>query len=309
MRVALFIRNGLVGNVALNSLVPQMIEVGFEPVLYNTGEPYYKKADNPELKEVSFLETVLLRDVVDPFMEEASLLLNMDITKLHYTNKQLVKKYDLEYYEVEDFNSSEFINHITNDMKMVGAISIRILPIFGENILRVFKDKGFIWNLHTGLLPKYKGIHIPYRSIENNEKFYGWTLHKIDHEIDTGDIIAMDYLPLDVHKPILETYMDMSDKGVAMVMGALMFYQKRGVIMSKPQVIDRDSYYTYPTSVEMKKWNAQGIIFAKDIVKTYTNFYTEIDSPQEAELTQRLQIALEESGYNLSAQTNNIKVA
>lgn len=288
MRVALFIRNGLVGNVALNALVPQMVEMGIEPILYNTGEPYYSKADNPELKEIGFLETALLRDIVEPLMEEVQQIANVHNQDICYTNKQLAQKYSLQFKVVKNVNDPEFVKEILDDKKIIGSISIRILQIFKEDIIQAFENKGFMWNLHTGLLPKYKGVHIPYRAIENNESTYGWTLHNIDKGVDTGAIIATDGLPLNPHKPVLETYTDMSEKGVAMIMGALLFYKKYGQIKAKPQTADQTSYFTYPTSEEMQQWNNQGISFANDIVETYTKLYTVVGTSQETALRNKL---------------------
>lgn len=291
MKVALFIRNGLVGNVVLNALVPQMIEIGIEPVLYNTGEPYYKKADNPELKEIGYLETTLLKEIVEPLLMGIQDVSNEDSAEICYTNKQLAKKYGLSYFEVPDVNSPDFIEEIENDKDLNGSISIRITQIFKENIINSIGSKGFMWNLHTGLLPKYKGVHIPYRAIENNESDYGWTLHNIDGGVDTGTIIATDKLPLDPNHTILDTYLGMSEKGTAMMMGALLFFKNRGNIRAKSQETDKESYFTYPSNAEMQKWNNQGIKFSENIVDTYCNLFATRGSVEEQNLREALDAA------------------
>lgn len=288
MKVALFIRNGLVGNVALNALIPQMIEAGIEPALYNTGEPYYKQADNPELKEVGYLETTLLKEVVEPFMREAQDVSKEQDDDICYTNKQLAQRYDLDYVEVPDVNSSDFIEVIESDKELVGSISIRITQIFREDIIKAINSKGFMWNLHTGLLPKYKGVHIPYRAIENSESHYGWTLHHIDSGVDTGAIIATDKLSLNPAKSILNTYLDMTEKGTAMMIGAMLFYKARGTIPAQTQTTDKESYFTYPTSAEMQRWSNQGVHFVDDIVETYCNLFTAKGSVEERQLRLRL---------------------
>lgn len=47
-----------------------------------------------------------------------------------------------------------------------------------------------IVNIHFSLLPKYKGMYTSAWPILNGEEESGVTLHKIDHGIDTGDILA-----------------------------------------------------------------------------------------------------------------------
>ncbi len=291
MKVALFIRNGIVGNVVLNKLVQQMLEMGITPVLFNTGEPYYQKSDIPELNEVGFLETGLLRDVVEPFMEVMPPPSNRNVAL--YTNKQLVKRYGLEYYEVNDVNGFDFAKHIVNDDKIVGGISIRILPIFKQEIINIFEEKGFMWNMHTGLLPRYKGVHIPYRAMVNNESIYGWTLHRTNSGVDTGAILITDYLPLNPKAPVLDTYLGMTDKGADMIVNALASYSEKGTPAGTPQTTESGSYFTYPTREEMKGWNAQGIIFSNDIVDTYVGLYAVPNTLQAQALKNRLEKEIE----------------
>lgn len=47
-----------------------------------------------------------------------------------------------------------------------------------------------LFNIHFSLLPKYKGMYTSALPILNGETTSGVTLHKIDHGIDTGDIIS-----------------------------------------------------------------------------------------------------------------------
>ena len=47
-----------------------------------------------------------------------------------------------------------------------------------------------LYNIHFSLLPKYKGMHTSVWPILNGDKSSGVTLHKIDHGIDTGNIVA-----------------------------------------------------------------------------------------------------------------------
>lgn len=47
-----------------------------------------------------------------------------------------------------------------------------------------------IYNIHFSKLPKYKGMHTSVWPILFGDKEAGVTLHKVDHGIDTGDIVA-----------------------------------------------------------------------------------------------------------------------
>ena len=46
-----------------------------------------------------------------------------------------------------------------------------------------------IINIHPSLLPKYKGLNTHQRAIKNKEKFSGCTVHYVNGELDSGNII------------------------------------------------------------------------------------------------------------------------
>ena len=57
-------------------------------------------------------------------------------------------------------------------------------------INKELSNKHNIINLHPSLLPKYKGLMTQKRMLINNEKEFGFTIHKVSAELDAGDIIC-----------------------------------------------------------------------------------------------------------------------
>ena len=57
-------------------------------------------------------------------------------------------------------------------------------------INKELSSKHNIINLHPSLLPKYKGLMTQKRMLINNEKEFGFTIHKVSAELDAGDIIC-----------------------------------------------------------------------------------------------------------------------
>ena len=45
-------------------------------------------------------------------------------------------------------------------------------------------------NLHPSILPAYKGLMTQKRMLINNEKNYGFTLHKVSNALDEGETIS-----------------------------------------------------------------------------------------------------------------------
>ena len=53
----------------------------------------------------------------------------------------------------------------------------------------ILKFKGHILNIHPSLLPKYKGLNTHERAIKNKDDYSGCTVHFVNSELDSGEII------------------------------------------------------------------------------------------------------------------------
>ena len=55
---------------------------------------------------------------------------------------------------------------------------------------------GRIINLHPSLLPKYKGLHAVEQAMESGDKITGCTVHYVNEELDSGEIIKQAEVPI-----------------------------------------------------------------------------------------------------------------
>lgn len=101
--------------------------------------------------------------------------------------KNFVKSRNLNFIEYDTLDDVFFIQKIKNlnaDVAVVCSFNYKIPKILLDSV----KD-GFI-NVHPSLLPEYRGPN-PYSTvILNGEKETGVTLHFMDENFDTGDIIT-----------------------------------------------------------------------------------------------------------------------
>ena len=61
------------------------------------------------------------------------------------------------------------------------------MRILSKNFIKKFKGK--IINIHPSYLPKYKGLNTSVRSLRNNEKYSGCSVHYVSEKLDSGKII------------------------------------------------------------------------------------------------------------------------
>lgn len=100
-----------------------------------------------------------------------------------------------------------------------------------------------IFNIHFSSLPKYKGMFTSAWPILNNESHSGVTLHKIDHGIDTGPIIAQRTFELDGDETAKSLYLKYIKFGTELVIANIEGLLDDSYTCS-PQSPDHSSYYS-----------------------------------------------------------------
>ncbi|MDE2927070.1 MAG: methionyl-tRNA formyltransferase [Acidobacteriota bacterium] len=131
-----------------------------------------------------------------------------------------------------DAEALEFLRQARPDVMVVVA--------FGQILPREF----FAWprfgslNVHTSLLPRYRGAAPVVHAILNGEKETGVTIMKLDEGMDTGDVLAQSTTPIgpDVTSGDLER--QLSRQGVELLLGTLPSYLS-GELQARPQDHER----------------------------------------------------------------------
>ena len=140
--------------------------------------------------------------------------------------------------EVIDYNISlsdkGFLQRIKNlniDLGVVSSFNKR-LP---KELLQLSKD-GFI-NLHPSKLPDYRGANPYSHVIINGEEESAITLHYMDENFDTGDIISQYCFNLDLNETMGTLFYRTNQMCAAMLYEALDYYEKNE-FPRKPQPTD-----------------------------------------------------------------------
>lgn len=101
--------------------------------------------------------------------------------------KKILKKYNLKLINLEksinDIDSISIINSYKPDL----LISILGSEIFRSEIIKL--PKYGILNLHSSLLPKYRGLMPAFWVLHNKEKYTGVSVFFVDEGIDSGPIL------------------------------------------------------------------------------------------------------------------------
>ena len=163
-----------------------------------------------------------------------------------------------ELLKCENVNAPDFIK----EMKLYQAdlfISIRFAQIFRNDIIAV--PKRGVLNLHSAVLPDYKGIMGTLHNLKDQKHEYGCTLHYINNsDIDTGDIISIAKRPVETKKSLLWHIIKLYPMGVKLILDAIDQLSKFDKIPSNKQDMSKGAYFSVPTNEHFQKLKDCGIV-------------------------------------------------
>ncbi len=144
--------------------------------------------------------------------------------------KQFALKHQLPIAQPEKLKSPEFFAQIQAwqpDIQIV--VAFRMLP----ELIWSFPPMGTL-NVHGSLLPKYRGAAPINWAIINGEKETGVTTFRLQHAIDTGDILLQERIPISPDMTAGELHDTMMEVGAQTLVKTL-HGLITGIIQSKPQ--------------------------------------------------------------------------
>lgn len=128
-----------------------------------------------------------------------------------------VKKYALQQglkilqpYKLKEPQFLEELKSLQADLQVV--VAFRMLP----EVVWDMPPLGTI-NVHGSLLPQYRGAAPINRAVINGEKETGVTTFKLQHEIDTGDILLQEKISIAANETAGELHDKMKDVGAQLL--------------------------------------------------------------------------------------------
>jgi len=132
-------------------------------------------------------------------------------------------------------------------------LSIRYGTILKDAVLAI--PRIGVLNLHSGLLPAYKGVMATFRALLNGDSEIGTTLHWIeDSSIDTGRIIATTTMPVVPGKSYLAHVLALYEGGCDLLVDAVGRLERGEELASRPQG-GGGNYFSFPDQAELEAWH------------------------------------------------------
>ena len=153
-----------------------------------------------------------------------------------------------------------------------------ILTIRYGHILReraIAHAKHGVINLHSGLLPQYRGILSTLYAMANGDADIGCTLHWIvDPGIDSGPIIAIARRPVEQGRSLFWHIMSLYPLGVPLIVEVVRRLTSGEPVPRQVQPAVEGTYRSTPTAADVEILTSRGIeLFdAEDLRETFARF-------------------------------------
>jgi len=150
-------------------------------------------------------------------------------------------------------NSNDSLNKIKS-FKPDLLVSILGNQIFKRELLDL-APKGCI-NLHTALLPKYRGLMPTFWVMKNNEKYTGVSVFFVDEGIDSGPIIVQEKVQI-TNLTQAQLIKKTKKIGMELIVKAVKLISEDNLILI-PNPESEKTYYSFPTRNDVIEFNKNG---------------------------------------------------
>ena len=144
-----------------------------------------------------------------------------------------------------------------------------------------------VLNLHSGLLPAYRGVLATFRALMNGDQEIGCTLHRIsDGTIDTGAVIATGRVSVSPERSLLGHVLCLYPVGVELIVHALKQLERRLPLEAVRQFAGEGQYFSYPGAAEWAEFTRRGmrVTDSAELLGVYQRYLgTDSAGPQAAE--------------------------
>jgi methionyl-tRNA formyltransferase len=168
--------------------------------------------------------------------------------------KAIARQHGLRLLTPESVNAPDFLGQLREiDPDLV--ISVSCPQIFGRELLGVPRH-GCI-NVHSALLPHYRGMLPTFWVLAEGEERTGVTVHYMSPGIDGGDILGQTSISI-AREETLRSLMRKCKTAAADLVLETVRRFRAGEVRTLPNPPDEGSYFSFPTRDDVMRFKARG---------------------------------------------------
>ena len=248
MRIAFLANRDIQSNFALNILTNKLSHHSI--AIYLSDHVGKKSSGLIELNQLRFIEQALFNDIVFSAIEKSPSAL-----KRFLTFHELGDQTGNGVIPLNEINSNDGIEKLqSSDPDLI--VSIRYGTIIQSAVIAI--PRFGILNLHSGILPQYRGVMATFWAMLNSDKHVGCTLHYIiDGTIDTGPIVSIYQKKRNAKTDYFTNVIGLYPSGCELIIKAVKIIES-GESLEQKSVKGESHYYTFPKGQEISRFKQKG---------------------------------------------------
>lgn len=176
--------------------------------------------------------------------------------KRYYSISKICHDFDILYFETSSINSDYFHNIIyQQEIKIL--VSIAVNEKFSH---RTINTVPYALNVHSSLIPAYRGLMGLFWAHFYNDTATGVTIHRMVSKYDAGAILGQCRFSISDNDSLHSLYLKAIDHGSSMIVTVIEQIKNNKVSESMPD-ISGSNYYSFPSKLDGRKYRAKGLNF------------------------------------------------
>jgi folate-dependent phosphoribosylglycinamide formyltransferase PurN len=168
-------------------------------------------------------------------------------------------KYDIPCTQTYKINANDVLSELRDSAPDI-IFSVSSPQIFKKNLISI-PSKGCL-NIHSSLLPLYRGQNANFWVMAKAEKETGVTIHYINSGIDDGDILLQEKIMIQNDWSLHDLYMKAIETGSTMIAESLQMVCQNKVTTRKND-ISKGSFFAFPSKSDVKEFRSRKKRFFK----------------------------------------------
>lgn len=168
--------------------------------------------------------------------------------------KALADQHGIDYKHVSDVNTNayvEYVERVEPDL----LVSVAATQKFSEDLLDTPSIDAI--NIHSSLLPKHRGVSPNFWALLADDDSTGVTVHFMDSEIDTGDVIVQKRFEIEDDNTLHALNKRTAEIGSIALLEALRRFQN-GTVDARSIDPDAGSYHSVPERQDIREFLRRG---------------------------------------------------
>ena len=246
MNIALFLNRDIYCSVVLNHLVAGLAE-------HQTSVFYSDKVGRAPAVEALDVLRLIEQDIPN---EHVFPFIGSDASGELLTPQLIERQYRIPCETMNAPNDPIALDRL-RVLELDLVVSIRYGRIFEADFLRV--PRLGVLNLHSGILPDFRGVMASFHALAADAREIGCTLHAIDDPtIDTGPIVDEWRRPVDPAQSYFGHVLSLYEPGARMVLESIARLASGEELASAPQPRDAGAYFSFPGDDDVARFEQNG---------------------------------------------------